>query len=268
MTHIFSEIIRIVIPVAYFAVSVSFIVAFTKKQQLSSVWPSLFLAIGLFAHTCLLINILIANGYYLIETPFEGLAFCGWFFIVASTLLVYRQKEASFGAFLFPAGFVVSTLAVIFISQGPHLPKFLLSQPFMAHTWILFGSYACFLLSAIISIMYLVQHHLIRSRSLGSVYERLPALEVMDQVIMNCDAVGAALLIIGIVMGFLLMNSAIIRPPNLNIKISFAMLAAVTYACEHILRVGIGWKGQRACFVSIFGFVLIMITLLSGRHGF
>jgi ABC-type uncharacterized transport system permease subunit len=138
----------------------------------------------------------------------------------------------------------------------------------MAHTWILFASYTCFLLSAITSVMYLVQHHLIRSRSLGSFYERLPALEIMDQVIMRSDALGAALLLIGIVMGFLLINSTGIKPPNLNIKISFAMLAAVTYACEHILRVGIGWKGQRACYVSIFGFSLILLTLLAGRHGF
>jgi hypothetical protein len=46
------------------------------------------------------------------------------------------------------------------------------------------------------------------------------------------------------------------------------MLTFVIYLCEHLLRMGKGWKGQRACLISVTGFFCVVCTLIVGRHGY
>jgi ABC-type uncharacterized transport system permease subunit len=260
--------LRWTIPLVYLAVSAAYIIAFVKKRPPTSAWLFPVFCAGLLAHTALLAFIFLHNGNFSIQTPFQGLAFCAWVFCVIVAAVVYSQKETGFGAFLFSVGFIVTAVAVMYLNHGARLPQIEDSKSFFVHTWLLFGSYACFLLSAITSAMYLLQHRQIRTRSLGSFYERLPSLEIMDRIVTRADAVGAALLLFGIVTGFLWLYAPSLKQPNLSPKIAFALLTAVIYSCEHILRMGKGWKGQRACIVSLSGFALVILTLLVGRHGF
>jgi ABC-type uncharacterized transport system permease subunit len=261
-------ILRIGIALLYCAVSAGFIFKAIKKRNASS--PLMFFAAsaGIAAHAILLGLVLFSRGSFPLKTAFEGLAFSGLLFMAVSWLLVFFQKEENFAAFFFPAGTIVSTISMIFFNKGVPLPGALSQQPYVAHTWIVFGAYACFLLSVISSAMYLMLHREIRNRTLGVLYSRLPSLEIMDRVVLRADAIGAALMIIGIVMGFLWLNAPGFKPSNVHAKIALSMLAAVVYVCEHILRMGQGWEGKRACMASITGFFLIMATLLAGHHGF
>jgi ABC-type uncharacterized transport system permease subunit len=268
MTLFFLVILRMLVPLVYLTVSIGFIVNSVKKRPkgLRLLFYPLIFAIG--CHALLIALLLLKHGGFPLKTAFEGLAFSALVFMSASTILVFMQKEVNFAAFLFPVGSIIALISLVFLDKGVTLPPALCIQPYAAHTWIVFGAYACFLLSAISSVMYLVQHHEIKGRSLGALYDRLPSLEIMDRVVLRADAIGAALMIIGIVMGFLWLNSPGFKPSNVHAKIALSLLAAVTYACEHILRMGQGWEGKRACIVSIVGFALIMATLLAGHHGF
>ena len=268
MMQVLSHILRFGVPLIYLMVSLGYVFASVKKRPAVAPWIGPALLIGLVAHALVLVLIPLEHSRLPFATPFEGLAFSGWIFVVFAAGLVFSQKEENFGAFLFPVGFVVSAAALALVNQQDRLPALLGSQPFMAHTWVLFASYGCFLISAVTSVMYLTLHHQIRARSFGLFSDRLPSLEVMDTVVAHVDAVGTALLLIGIVMGFLWLNSPMVKPPTLHLKIAGSMLAAVTYTCEHIFRMGKGWKGQRASIVSIIGFALLMLTFMAGLHGY
>jgi ABC-type uncharacterized transport system, permease component len=261
-------ILRALVPLIYLTVSTGVIVKSVRKRPLSSPWLFILMVTGIAAHTTLMALLLFAHGSFPLKTAFEGLSFSGLVFMYIALSLVFLQKEGNFAAFLFPAGSIISSISLTFLDKGVPLPFSLSIQPYAAHTWLVFGAYACFLLSAISSVMYLVQHHEIRSRTLGALYDRLPSLEIMDRVVLRADATGMALLIIGIVTGFLWLNSPGFKPSNVHVKIALSLLAAVIYACEHILRMGQGWEGKRACIVSIAGFAFIMATLLAGHHGF
>jgi ABC-type uncharacterized transport system permease subunit len=129
-------------------------------------------------------------------------------------------------------------------------------------------AYACFFFSFNISVMYLLQHHQIKNRHLGAIFQRLPSLDSMDTTVTRTDALGLGFFCIGLVSGYLWMDSIAVSGNTMNIKIGFSILVFIAYLAEHLLRIGKGWKGKRACVISIAGFILVLCTLLIGRHGY
>jgi ABC-type uncharacterized transport system permease subunit len=180
----------------------------------------------------------------------------------------YVLNETCYGAFLQPVNWVISLMASIYLFTGEPLPDSMTSPYFIFHVMILSAAYACFFLSFIIAIMYLLQYNEIKNRHLGYLYKRLPALENMDISISRIDASGLILFCIGIVIGFLWFDIASDNPYRMKLKIGFSSLTALVYLIEHLLRITQGWKGQRTAMISILGFVFILINLLIGRHGY
>ena len=67
------------------------------------------------------------------------------------------------------------------------------------NTW----AYAAFALSFILSVIYLVQDRLLRSRRLGAAFWRFPALDVLDRMARSSVYVGLAALLVGVGIGFI-----------------------------------------------------------------
>jgi len=173
-----------------------------------------------------------------------------------------------YGAFLLPITFCTTTFAILNLNKGAPLPDSMHSMYFVVHASILFMAYACFFLSFAISMMYLIQHHEIKQHRLGALFKRLPALSDMDSSVMRLDALGLGLLVFGIITGFLWMEMAIGMPVRLSFKIGLSILVVLAYLAEHLLRIGKGWNGPKACWLSIAGFAFVLVTLLAGRHGY
>jgi ABC-type transport system involved in cytochrome c biogenesis permease subunit len=90
----------------------------------------------------------------------------------------------------------------------------------------------------------------------------------MDESVMRVDALGLGLLILGIATGFLWMEIVVGVPARISLKIGLSSLVVIAYLTEHLLRIGKGWNGQRACLISVIGFAFVLVTLLAGRHGY
>ena len=73
---------------------------------------------------------------------------------------------------------------------------------FALHVTLNTWAYAAFALSFILSMIYLVQDRLLRSRRLGSAFWRFPALDVLDRMARSSVYVGLVALVVGVSMGF------------------------------------------------------------------
>jgi ABC-type uncharacterized transport system permease subunit len=83
------------------------------------------------------------------------------------------------------------------------------------------------------------------------------------------DAMGLGLILLGIITGFLWLEAFnMAASANIPVKAGFIILTFIVYLSEHLLRINKGWKGQRACLISIAGFLLVLCTLIVGRHGY
>jgi len=263
-----ADALRVLVPLLYGAVAVGYVAEFYRNRDKHFSWITTVLAAGIGFHFLLLATLFFEQNGLPIDTTFKGLLFIAF---MVSLLFFGMDRflgEIRYGAFLFPVVFAITSFAAVFLNTGTPLPKQLNSLYFVTHATLLFLAYSCFLLSFVISCMYLLQHRQIKSHRLGALFKRLPSLSDMDNSVMRVDALGLGLFILGTATGFLWMEMVVGIPTHISLKIGLASLVLIAYLGEHLLRIGRGWTGQRACVMSVAGFVFVLVTLLAGRHGF
>jgi len=262
------QALRVLVPVLYGVVAAGYGAEFYKNREKHFSWTTLFFVAGICLHFLLLLVLFLEQNRLPYDTAFRGLLFIAFMVSILIYGMDHFLGEIRYGAFLFPVIFVITGVSAAFLNRGIPLPKQLHSFYFVIHATMLFLAYSCFLLSFVISCMYLLQHRQIKSHHLGGLFKRLPSLSDMDESVKRVDALGLGLFILGIATGFLWMDMVIGNPPRISFKIGLASLVLITYLTEHLMRIGKGWNGQRACWISVIGFVFVLVTLLAGRHGY
>ena len=261
--------LRLLVPCAYLFVSAGYIRSFVQNRGALPAWVRPVFIAGIAGHTLLLAFLFLVHGFFPFGTVVRGLFFCSWVLALLFLTMENLVHEVSYGAFFLPIHSVISALTSIFINSGIPLPGPMMSYYFVIHVSVLFTAYACFCFSFIVSVMYLLQHREIKRRRLGVFFTRLPSLESMDHSIKILDALGLSLTVLGVITGFLWLDAFNMTvSANIPVKAGFIMLTLIFYLSEHLLRIGKGWQGQRACLLSIAGFLFVLCTLIMGRHGY
>jgi HemX protein len=261
-------LLRFIVPLFYFAISFGYIQEFVKNKHPYGSWIKPVLITGIIFHASLLLLLSVAEGSFPFGTIPKGLLLCSLMLSLLYIGIEYLFEERSYGAFIWPVNLLIVTFSLLFLYRGVPLPKQMMSYYFVIHILLNFMGIACFFLSFVISVMYLIQHSVIKRQRLNAFFHRLPSLETMDKSVMGVDTLGLSLFFLGLVIGYLWLDLSIGSSSQLTLKIGFAVLTVITYLAEHILRTGRGWKGQRACLVSIAGFCLVICNLIIGRHGY
>ncbi|HEY0702845.1 MAG TPA: cytochrome c biogenesis protein CcsA [Candidatus Acidoferrales bacterium] len=172
--------------------------------------------------------------------------------------LVHRQR--SVGAF-------VTLLLIVWISAlrllTPHsLPAVAVPRGalFAFHVTLNTWAYAAFALSFVLSLIYLIQDRLLRSRRLGAAFWRFPALDVLDRMARSSVYVGLLALIAGVAMGLIwqhrLSGGYALGDPK--VVITVAILGV--YLAYLLLARSANWRGARAALVCALNFVVVLFS--------
>ena len=225
--------------------------------------------IGVGAHAILVLLHFYSLGSLSITTIFDGLLICNLIFVL---LAVRLQKgngvNIGYGIILWPVNLVLSLTWSILLQNGTPFPPELRSPYFTMHALFLFGAYVCFFFSFSSSLLYLFQYYHLKYKKRLSSFRLFPSLDAADHSVMRADSIGLGLMIPGIVMGYLWLYMSGGDMRTINLKAGLSILASAVYLSEHILRIGKGWQGLRASFLSIGGFLFILTTIAVGRHGY
>jgi ABC-type transport system involved in cytochrome c biogenesis permease subunit len=124
------------------------------------------------------------------------------------------------------------------------------------NTW----AYAAFALSFVLSLIYLVQDRVLRSRRLGTPFWRFPALDVLDRMARSSVYVGLGALSMGVVMGFVWEHrlSGGYSWGDPKVVITLAILAV--YAAYLRLSRSASWRGARAALLCALNFVMVLFS--------
>jgi len=172
--------------------------------------------------------------------------------------LFHRQRSVgAFVTFLLVAwvaglGFITSGAPSVRVpARGP-----LFAFHVTLNTW----AYAAFALSFVLSLIYLVQDRLLRSRRLGAAFWRFPALDVLDRMSRSSVYVGLVALIFGVSMGFVwehrLRGTYSFGDPKVIVTV--AILGV--YVAYLALSRNAQWRGARAAFLCAMNFVIVMFS--------
>jgi cytochrome c-type biogenesis protein CcsB len=255
--------------------------AISRREKLANVARGV-LILAVLAHaTSLIIRTVIArqmpqHGWYVPWSNwFESFSFFGLVIIIEYLIIQWGRETPILGVFITPLAFASMVMAINspFGTQIPNLPPALQSYWMAIHVPVMFTSYAAFTNAFGVGLAYLLQERQLKSRHPSSVMFRLPALNDLDNLIYRIIWVAFPLLTLGVLLGARWAYDAWGRYWGWDPKETWAFITWLTFLIYLHMRLVVGWRGRKSAYLSLFGFVVVMMTYigvnyLSPLHGF
>lgn len=250
---------------------------FGFKQQMVGRFATLLAIVGLAGNTTAVVIRMIIAGRPPLSNGYEFiLTFC-WGIIAVYLFVEFRYHIKSLGAFVVPIPFLL--LAYIVMKMGAEervaqaIPPALKSQWLTFHVLTAILSYGAFAISFGLGIMYLLKARHSGGNS-GAASSRIPAPEVLDELAYKMVGFAFPLLTLCIISGAIWANYAWGTYWSWDPKETWSLITWIIYAGYLHARLMYGWKGRRAAWLAVFGFVAVLFTFfgvnyfLPGLHSY
>lgn len=171
-----------------------------------------------------------------------------------------RQRLQVLGAFITPVTLLLFLGAAFRRGVGP-VPEPVRSAMLPVHVGVNVLGLAAFAFAFAFALAYVIQERQLRRKQLGGLFQRLPALDVLDTLGFRSVLIGFPLLTIGVVTGT--MWAVRINDGGFDLSAAqiFGLLAWVLFAAVLLLRVAAGWRGRKAAIGTMLGFLSTMVVL-------
>jgi ABC-type transport system involved in cytochrome c biogenesis permease subunit len=208
--------------------------------------------IGVVLHSVAIVDLGRAIGRLPVENVFQALSLCALLIAILFLIVEWRYQYAS-SAFVahFPLVFLM-TLVAAMERRVVVLTDVRVRETWLAvHIVLVLAGYAALLLTAVASILYLIQERRLKTKRAGSLLERLPPLAVLDNLISRSLGVAFVLITLGVIVvmtwAFVYSGTSWIGDPRITVSlITWALLLGATY-----LRATVGWRGRKAAVMAL-----------------
>lgn len=250
------------ITLGYIGSTLAYIQYFPSKQPRIGQYATGLLILALIGHSAFLINRTLESGHLPFVGLHESLSFYAWLVALVYAGIEFRFRDKSLGAFVVPLILIAQVVSAASMQTVRPLPSVLRSSWFSLHVTASFLGYAAFFFAFITGLLYVLQIYYINARRVGVVFSRLPSLEMLDEMNLKATWIGWVFLTVGIGTGVLWAEQVwhSILPWIVDPKIVCVVLTWGIYAVQLWSRLGIGWQGKRAAYLSIVGFVSVLVA--------
>lgn len=205
----------------------------------------------------------------------NGFEFGLCFVLAAAGVFVVIEKKfhlSAIGLFVMPVLVVISIwLVSLDLTVQPVMPA-LRSYWLAVHVSAAVIAYGSFAVSFAVSVAYLIKEK--NETNMQSRVQELPALKVLDEVSYKLIFIGVPFLTIMLVTGAVWAEYAWGQFWSWDPKETWALITWLAYALYLHMRFMKGFKGKRAAWISVLGFVAVIFTffgvsyLLPGMHSY
>lgn len=182
---------------------------------------------------------------------YETASLCA--FLNACAFLVVQRiyRFEGLAVFLFPLVFLFAAIGATELPVAPWSNGGVRGILLTTHILLVLIGYAAMLLTAVASIFYLIQERNLKQKTRSVLFERLPALSSLDDVVSNSMSWGFVFItlavIAGVFWGFIESGTAWIR----HGEVWISLLTWALYLVMVFLRVTAGWRGRKAALMAI-----------------
>lgn len=258
----------------YFAATVLYLVDIIAKREKAGRAGRWVLVGGFALHCATLVVRYLEAGYTPVSSLHESLSFSAWSLVGIYLLFDLRYRLSVIGAFITPLALVTMIFGGATVTRATQLNPMLKSWWFPVHVTLAFLGNAVFTLAAVVSVMYLIQERMLKSKKFSRLFYQLPSLSTLDQINYKCLSFGFPLMTMGIISGAVWANAAWGGYWRWDPKETWALITWFLYAALLHGRMMAGWRGRRAAIFSIVGFACLLFTFLgvnlffAGEHSF
>jgi cytochrome c-type biogenesis protein CcsB len=254
----------------------SVLTVFAKKQTFFKP-AAISVGIGFACHAASIVLRALELHSIPLTDPYESFSFFAAVAVLAFFLVYAKYRITSLGVFAFPVIFLMTFMANLDRSSAGTAPEVLRLQGkqwIYIHTPLVILAYVALFIAFSAAVLYLIQERDLKSKHPRMFYSRLPSLEICDDLAYRALAIGFPLMTLGILAGALWAQTVWgatnwARDP----KILFSIFTWLIYLLLIRYRLIAGWRGKKAAYLSIAGFVGVLVTFLgtsyfTGLHTF
>jgi ABC-type uncharacterized transport system permease subunit len=221
-------------------------------------WAARTLAASIASHVVFLVADAL-SGRAPLATVHQTLDFLSLLIAVGFLASMRRHRLPVLGAFITPVTLLLFLAAAL---RGPvaRVPEGVRSLLLPFHIVVNVLGLAAFALAFAVAVAYVIQEQLLRKRQVGGVFQRLPALDVLDSLGLRLVTIGFPLFTLGVVTGSIW---AARQGNGLSFSTGqgFAVLAWLFFASVLLSRAAGGWSGRRAAIGTMLGFLCAMAAI-------
>jgi ABC-type transport system involved in cytochrome c biogenesis permease subunit len=264
------------IPLVLYAVAtVRYAVQFARRSFGVSRAASTWLVLAVLAHTFIIGMETMRVGHVPFAGATSAISTFVWVLALSDLYIEFSTGERSMGVFILPllvALQVIPALRPMLEEPSPLLE----GAWFGIHVSSLLFAYASFALACVLGVTYILQFKEIKAKDLGFFYERLPSLQVLDEMNLRAVKVGWLFLTAGLISGAIWASQIQasgdprMQPMSLaDPKIFVAVLSWAVYSFELYAQRAIGgWRGRRAAWLSAVGFGIVLLNFVPVSYFF
>ena len=200
------------------------------------------------------------------------LVLMAWALVLVYFVLEHFIKRKVYGTLLVPAALLLMLIAQILGLSSSVLSELRPEQAALLDSWrvgihvalIAFAN-AGFLISAVGSLLYLVQERQLKSRKTSKLLSRLPSLEQADRVARRSVVWAFPAYTAGMLLGALRAMETDVQLWWADARVVLAGVVWLAFAVYQILRWRYGWGGRRAAYLALVGFATVAILAVVAR---
>lgn len=205
---------------------------------------------------------MVNTGRFPVLTIFEGLYFYVWVLITLS-LGINRLMKVDFIVFFTNViGFVMMVIHTFAPIQyeSEIMVNQLSSELLFIHITMAILSYGAFSISAVFSLLYLLQYNLLKRKKWGARLIRIADLTKLEHMSHVLNVIGVPMLLLSLILG---LQWAYIKLPEMiwyDAKVIGSFIVLVVYGVYLYLRVGKGFQGKSLALWNLASFLIILIN--------
>jgi cytochrome c-type biogenesis protein CcsB len=241
------------------ATAISIVQIFRRSTEPSKVMLAV-TAGGFIVHTGSIIYRYYTAGHLPITNLHEASSFFSWCIVLIYFFLIRRYRIGIMSSFILPLVFVLMLSSSMLPREIRPLSPVLQSYWLGIHTSLAMLGNAAFAVAFGVGIMYLLQEHYVKTKRLRGLFQRLPSLQVLDEINYRLITIGFPLLTLAIITGALWAESAWGSYWRWDPKEVWSLITWFIYALVLHIRLTAGWRGKRAAILSTVGFLTVLFT--------
>jgi len=228
-----------------------------KGGARSALWAARTLGVAVAAHLTFVSADFLARGHSPLSDIQSALSLVALLIAVAYLVTMRTHRLAVLGAFITPVALI------LFLGSGlrtsvPPVPAGVRPALLPLHVGVITLGIVAFALAFAAAVGYVIQEQLLRRKQVIGVFQRLPALDVLDDVGLKLVTFGFPLFTLGLITGTLWLSREAL---SLSTGQGFGMLAWVFFGSVLLARAAAGWRGRRAAIGTMLGFVCAVAAL-------
>lgn len=202
-------------------------------------------------------------GHVPLSNQFEFLSFFAWATVSIYLFTELQTKQKIIGSFAVPVvwGLMgVSWLSHSGANKADGIPAILQSPWFVIHVSVAVVSFAAFAMAFAVAIIYLLQEYHLKHKTNGSIFRRLPPLQILDNLSYRSVVLGFTFLTVTLISGMIWSQQISGKFWVWDPKITTAVATWIIFGAYLHARLTAGWQGRRSALIATIGFAAVLLT--------